>query len=131
MASIAASVVVVITLVLVLVQAGDEPEDGPAPSTTIPDTSPLAVGGAPPRPVDVRVQRTEGGGQVVTWDVPSPQEGDAYQVFFTAGPGDLAGKATTSDERELRVDTDRRVCVTVETIRQGRVSPASTEVCSP
>ena len=32
---------------------------------------------------------------------------------------------------ELRVDSDRRVCVIVETIREGRVSAASTEVCSP
>lgn len=115
----------------VLSRSGGQAEDERPPTTTTPDTSPLVVAGAPPRPDDVRIERSDGGGQVVTWSDRGAAEGDAYQVFFTDGPAELAGEATTAPEAQLQVETDRRICVIVETIREGRVSPASTEACSP
>lgn len=129
--AVAAAVFVVVVVGFVLSKAGGRAEDERATTTTTPDTSPLVVAGAPPRPEEVRVQADAAGGQVVTWSAPGAGDGDTYQVFFTDGPGELAGEATAVPETELRVDSDRRICVIVETIREGRVSEASTEVCSP
>jgi len=124
----AAALVVVLAVAFVLSKAGDE-GDEVSPSTTTPDTSPLVEAGAPPRPVRVRIEpSSEGTSQVVTWEVPTQEEGDTYQVFFTESPDDRP--AETTSELELTVDTGERLCLTVETIRGGRVSAASAEVCS-
>lgn len=122
-------VVVAGAVAFLIASAGGE--SGTTGTTTPPDTSPLVVAGAPARPEGVRITADEAGGQVVTWDAPAAEEGDSYQVFFTDGPAELAGEALTSTEPELRIDVDDPVCLTVETIRDGRVSAASTEVCSP
>lgn len=129
--SIVGAVFVLVALGFVVYKAGGRAEDDRVTTTTTPDTSPLVVAGAPPRPEDVRVEPGAAGGQVVTWSAPDAGDGDTYQVFFTDGPAELAGESTTASEPELQVDTDRRICVIVETIRSGRVSAASTEVCSP
>jgi serine/threonine protein kinase len=115
---------------LLLAQAGGEP-DRPTTSTTAADPGPLVVDGAPARPEDVRVEPTPGDGQVVSWSAPSPADGDTYQVYFSDGPADLVETSAVVDDTKLVVDTAERVCVIVETIRAGRVSDASTEVCSP
>jgi hypothetical protein len=125
-----AAAVIVVAIAFVLSKGGDTTDDTTA-TTTIPSGDPLVTGGAPPRPEQVRIERSEGGGQVVTWSNPSAQDGDSYQVFFTEGPGELTGTNEATPSTELRLEVDRRVCVTVETIRGGRVSSASTEVCSP
>lgn len=106
-------------------------EAGPPATTTTPDTSPLVVGGAPPRPDDVEIRPSDAGGQLVTWDAPDAADGDTYQVFFTEGPATLEGQSRTTTDTELQIEEDAPVCLTVETIRGGRVSAASTEVCSP
>ncbi|HEU5082421.1 MAG TPA: serine/threonine-protein kinase [Acidimicrobiales bacterium] len=128
--SIAGAVVVIAAVAFVLSKAGGQADGGADPTTTTPDTSPLVTAGAPARPERVRIE-TDGAGQRITWSAPSSQEGDAYQVFFTDGPSELAGEATVVRDTELRIDTDRRVCVLVETVRDGRVSDASAEVCTP
>ena len=114
----------------VLSKVGGEAEGGPT-TTTPPDTSPLVTAGAPARPERVRIEATDAGGQRITWSVPGRQDDDTFQVFFTDGPGELIEESTVVPDTELRIDTDQRVCVTVETVREGRVSPASTEACSP
>ena len=129
--SIAGAALLVVAVGFVLSKAGGSAEDERATTTTTPDTAPLVVPGAPPRPEDVRIEADDAGGQVITWSAPSAAEGDTYQVFFTDGPAELAGEATTVEEPELRVDSERRICVLVETIREDRVSDASNEVCSP
>lgn len=121
-------VVVVVAFVVLGAGSGDDGADGP--STTVGDTSPLVVSAAPPRPVDVTVEADESGGQVIGWTVENPTDDDSWQVFFTSGPSDLDGRTERVTDTELRIDTDAEVCVTVETIRDGRVSVASTEVCS-
>ena len=128
--SVAGGVFVLAVAGFVLSRAGGTADDERVATTTTPDTSPLVVAGAPPRPEDVRIEPDEAGGQVVTWAAPGGGDGDTYQVFFTDGPGELAGESSGASQTELRVDTDRRICVIVETIRQGRVSAASTEACS-
>lgn len=128
--SLAGVAFLLVVVGFVLSRAGGQAEDDFTSTTSTPDTSPLVTAGAPPRPESVRIETVDGGGQLVTWSAPEV-EGDAYQVFFTDGPAELSGEATTVRVPELRVDSDRRVCVIVETIREGRVSAASTEVCSP
>ncbi|MGV3759437.1 MAG: serine/threonine protein kinase, partial [Actinomycetota bacterium] len=122
--------VVVAAVVFVISKAGDEPDDPPATSTTE-TTSSLVVVGAPPRPTDVRIEATGTGAQEVTWEVPSQAEGDTYLVFVTQGPAALEGSSLAAEDLSATLETEERVCVTVETVREGRVSPASTEVCSP
>lgn len=128
--SVAAVVFLLVVVGFIVSKAGERGVDERAVTTTTPDTNPLVVAGAPPRPDDVRIEADDAGGQVVTWRARNAADGDGYQVFFTDGPAELSGEATTVSEPELRIDTDRRVCLIVETIREGRVSAASTEVCS-
>ena len=128
--SIAGAVAVVAITALVVSQAGGRAENGGDPSTTTPDTSPLVIGGAPARPEQVRIEPAEDSGQMVTWTAPSAADEDQYQVYFTDGPDDLVETSSMVEDTELAVDTDERICVIVETIRSGRVSAASTEVCS-
>jgi len=129
--SVLGALVIVGALVFVFSKAGGEAGEEHGTTTTTPDTSPLVVDGPPPRPEKVRVERQDGGGQRILWQNPAPAEGDTYQVFFAEGPEELLGQIETTEERELVIETDRRICVTIETIRAGRVSPASNEVCTP
>lgn len=128
--SVLGAVVVVGFVAFLMSRSGGS--TGPDPSsTTTPNTSPLVTSGAPPRPESVRIEAGDDGGQVVTWSSKDEADGDQYQVFFTDGPDDLAGEAVLVEEQRLEVDDDDRICVTVETVRAGRVSDPSTEVCSP
>ncbi|QGG93632.1 serine/threonine-protein kinase [Actinomarinicola tropica] len=127
---LAASGLVVVGGVAALLSAvGGEAE--PPGTTTPPDTSPLVVSGVPGRPDDVTITVDDAGGQLVTWSTPGAEDGDTYQVFFTDGPEGLAGESRTTAEPELRIEEEEAVCLTVEAIRGGRVSAASTEVCTP
>ncbi len=124
-------VVLVGVAALLVTRMGGGADEATDSSTTTVDTSPLVVTGTPARPEQVRVVAVEGGGQRITWRTRSAAEGDRYQVFFSQGPPELRGEATVVEEEELVVDADDRICVVVEAIRSGRVSDASTEVCSP
>jgi eukaryotic-like serine/threonine-protein kinase len=128
--SVGAGLVVLVAVVFVLSRAGDQVEQTGTTTTTASGDG-LVVPGAPPRPEDVQIEPSDAGGQVVSWEVASSADGDAFQVVVTQGPADLEGERIVVEEAELDLDTEDRVCVTVETIREGRVSAVSTEVCSP
>ncbi len=110
-------------------RAGGTAEDDAAPTTTAPSQDDLVVGQALARPERVTIVE-EAGGQLVTWSAPSSAEGDEYRITVTDGPAAMRGEQQVVGERELRLDTERRVCLTVETLRAGRLSDASQEVCS-
>ncbi|MDE0804963.1 MAG: serine/threonine-protein kinase, partial [Acidimicrobiales bacterium] len=128
--SIAGGLFVVVVVAFVVVGAGGGDQGSSGPSTTVGDTAPLVVSASPPRPVDVTVEADDSGGQVIAWTARESSDEDSWQIFFTSGPSDLEGETELVSDTELRIDTDAEVCVTVETIRDGRVSDASTEVCS-
>lgn len=127
--AIAGGLVILAAVVLLLFQVGGGGSEA-STTTTVPDTKPLVLGKGLGRPEQVRIVPSDGGGQRVTWRAPSAQEGDRYQVLFTDGPSGVRGEGSIVDERQLEVDTDERVCVVVQAIRQGQVSEDSTEVCS-
>lgn len=71
-----------------------------------------------------------GGGALVTWRAPTAAKGDTHQVTYSDGPATMRGESTTVQDKEFRIETDRKVRVTVEAISGGRVSEPSAEVCS-
>ena len=127
--AVAGGLVILAAIVLLLVRAGGEGGGG-STTTTVPGTEPIVLGKGLSRPEQVRVTAVDGGGQRITWRAPSAADGDTYQVLFTDGPSEVRGEASIVEERALDVDTDERVCVVVQAIRDGRVSEDSTEVCS-
>lgn len=127
--SIAGAAVIALAALLVFLRVGSRDDTEATPRTTTPGDAPLITGG-PPRPDRVRIEPAESGGQIVTWSATGAAEDDRYRVTVTDGPADRRGDAALVEERSWRADTDRRLCVVVETVRGAKVSESSREVCS-
>lgn len=129
-ASLGGAAVLIVVLIFIISKAGNGGGDPSPTSSTSSDTNPIVTAPAPRAPTNVLIEREQSGGQAITWSAVGSAEGDTYRVRFTTGPDDLVSDPTDTTQTELRVDTDERICVTVSTIRGGRVSDESTEVCT-
>lgn len=131
LASIGGLAVLLVVLVFIISQAGGGDDDDPTTTTTSTASDPLVTGPAPQAPDDVAIEVSEAGGQVVTWTPRGDADGASFRVRFTEGPATLRASAQDTAATQMSVETDERICVTVTAIRGGRVSPESTEVCTP
>ncbi len=131
LASVGGGVALVLLLVFVIARPGS---DDPPPVTTTrpPDTAGFDPG-PPARPVEVEVAAdVENDQTVVSWTPGQDVNGDTYLVTVTDGPAEVTAESPYRvDEPTLLIASGDGVCLEVATVRGGRVSEPSSEVCTP
>src|SRR5699024_708463 len=115
------AIVILLALGFLVLRGGARGDDGPVTTTTLRSDEPLVTGG-PPRPDRVRIEPWDTGGQIVTWSATGADDTDRFRVTITDGPANRRGDSAVVEERSWPVDTDRRLCVVVETVRGAKVS---------